>query len=193
MPSLHNVVNPHTRTGRGAYPSIWRGHVVNVTANDVWVRIPTLAADDLTAVNTIPGDLTPGERVVIAAVEGRVDNLVILAKEQPGVTPHLHLHTDIQYPGWAPATLQPPWAAGAGTGRYLGLRYRVDSRHLHLNGTITGGPGDITTLPHTPTYTHTFLAATNTGTTATITVTQGGTVTTGGTGTLHITGITPLD
>lgn len=192
MPNLHHLVTQPSRTGRGTNPSVWRGVVVNLTPNAVWVRAPTLADDDLTATNTIPGDLTPGDRVIIAAVEGRVDNLVVLAKENPSIPAHTHPEGNITYPGWADATLQTPWTPGTGT-YYNGLRYRVDSRFIHVNGTITGGtgPSTITELPVTLTHSSPLYALGSTGPVE-VTINQTGLIYTEAGGTLRVNGSAPL-
>lgn len=193
MPSLHNLVNPPDRTGRGSHPSIWRGVVVNITANSVWVRVPTLAQDDLTATNTVPGDIAPGDRVIIAAVEGRVENLVIVAKENPTVPNHVHLDTHIQYTGWGPLTLAANWTAGAEAGFYPGLRYRTDSRFLYIHGHVTGTvAGTITTLPVAPIFSSRLVAVTNTGARQPLLLTTTGALSSTVTGTLHLDVLAPL-
>lgn len=193
MPSLNNIINPPDRTGRGSHPSIWRGLVVNITAHAVWVRVPTLASDDLTAVNTVPGDLAPGDRVIIGAVEGRVDNLVVIAKENPEVPTHTHLDSQIQYPGWAVAALTAPWTAGAAP-HYPGLRYRIDARFLHLHGTIVGtGAGTVATLPITPAYPSRVLAMNTSNAVVALDLAATGVLTATAGGTIRVNGSAPLN
>lgn len=193
MTSLRHLVNPQDRTGRGAHPSVWRGHVVNITGQAVWVRVPTLAQDDLTATNTVPGDLAPGDRVIIAAVEGRVENLVVIAKENPSVPTHLHTDTDIQYPGWGPLTLAAGWTAGAEAGFHPGLRYRVDARFVHIHGHVVGtAAGTITTLPVAPTYASRLVAVTDTQEPRAVILSATGALTAAVTGTLHLNVSAPL-
>lgn len=194
MPSLNNIINPPDRTGRGSYPSIWRGLVVNITAHAVWVRVPTLASDDLTAVNTVPGDIAPGDRVIIGAVEGRVDNLVVIAKENPEVPAHTHLDTQIQYPGWTDATLTAPWVAGSTASYYPGLRYRTDSRFLYLHGTIAGGTtaSTVADLPVDLAYASPILALNSSNALVSMTINPSGLLYANAGGTLRVNATAPL-
>ena len=91
MPSLHTHLDTRSRSGRGAHPSLWLGTIVNITASAVWVRVPQLAQDDIQANSVIAGHLAPGDRVVVGLMEGRVDNIVVLAKQDPTIAPHHHL------------------------------------------------------------------------------------------------------
>lgn len=194
MPSLHTHLDQRSRTGRGSHPSLWLGVIVNITATAVWVRVPTLAQDDLAATNTIAGALAPGDRVVVGLMEGRVDNLVVLAKESPTVAAHIHPETDIQYPGWATAPLLAPWTAVTGTDYFPGLRYRVDSRNLYVNGCVTGGtgPSGVAWLPVTLAYASPMYALNSAGASVQLTIDKGGNVYTYQADSLRINAVVPL-
>lgn len=151
MPSLHTFLTPKNSTGRGAHPSLWRGTVAHATPTSVHVNIAGFP-EALLATTTLPQDLIPGERVIIGAVEGRIDHLVVLAAESPTIAAHTHPDTDVAYPGWEALTLTPAWAGATAPGAYAGLRYRTDARNVHIHGTITptadeAPAGTITTLP----------------------------------------------
>jgi len=76
--SLHRMITKHT-TGAGAVEALWRGTVVEITAGGAWVRIPRLTGDDpVGPLPTVP-EVAAGDRVIVAAVEGRTDDLLILA------------------------------------------------------------------------------------------------------------------
>lgn len=192
MPSLHTMVNPRSTTGRGARPSIWRGRVASVSASTVWVHVHGLSDDDLRATNTLPQDLVAGDRVIIAMIQGRVDALVILAKEVPTVPEHVHPDTDVAYPGWASAVLASGFTGGPDATTFQGLRYRTDARFLHLHGHVTGGAGLITTLPVAPPYTSQLVAFTEGGSAVPLVLGTDGALTTTAVGGLYITASAPL-
>lgn len=194
MPSIHTHLDSRSRTGRGAHPSLWLGVIVNITAASVWVRVPQLAQDDIQATNTIAGDLAPGDRVVVGLMEGRVDNIVVLAKEDPSIAAHVHLETDIRYPGWTTAPLLAPWTAVTGTDYFPGLRYRVDSRHIYVNGCITGGtgPSGVAWLPVTLAYASTLNALNSSGQAVQLTIDKSGNIYTYQADSLRINGSAPL-
>lgn len=193
MTSLHHHLDNRSRTGRGAHPSLWQGIIVNVTASAVWVRVPQLAQDDIAATNTIAGVLAPGDRVVVGLMEGRVDNLVVLAKEKPTVAAHVHAETDVQYPGWASAALTSPWAGVVTTDYFSGLRYRTDSRFLHINGHVSGGAAGsvVATLPVTIAYQQSVLVPNDTGGPVQLIVRKTGDVVASAVGPLLITAVVP--
>ena len=67
-------------SGRGAIPSIWRGEIVELyTDGTVAAVIPSLYGDQAIRMPCVVADMTPGARVLIAAIEGRRDDLVVLA------------------------------------------------------------------------------------------------------------------
>ena len=67
-------------SGRGAIPSIWRGEIVEVYADGrVAALIPSLYGDQAINMPCVVADMTPGARVLIAAIEGRRDDLIVLA------------------------------------------------------------------------------------------------------------------
>lgn len=193
MPSLHTHLDTRSRSGRGAHPSLWLGVIVNVTATTVWVRVPTLAQDDIAATNTIAGELLPGDRVVVGLMEGRVDNLVVLAKETPTVAAHIHAETDVRYPGWAALTLTNGWTPGPDAGTYQGLRYRVDSRNVQLHGQIAAGAtGEVATLPVTLAH-DSFVPAMNpSGTWRRLRVARSGLITAPIAETVYVNAVVPL-
>lgn len=193
MPSLHSLVNPPSHSGRNQYPAIVRGTVTGVSsAREVWVTVPTLGQDSLQAANTVPGDLAPGDAVILGLSEGRLDNIVVLTKEAPTIPAHTHPDGDVAYPGWAAASLASGFTAGAETGAFPGLRYRTDSRFLHVHGHIGGGPGLITALPVNPVYTSRFLGVLSDGSPAPLVLGTDGSLTTESVGTIHVTASAPL-
>lgn len=194
MPSLHQHFDQRSRTGRGSHPSLWLGVIVNITPSSVWVRVPQLAQDDIEATNVIAGDLAPGDRVVVGLMEGRVDNLVVLAKESPTVAAHVHLERDVQYPGWTVANLIAPWQPVTGTDYFPGLRYRVDSRNIYVNGCITGGtgPSGVAWLPVTLAYASPLNALNSAGQAVQLTIDKGGNVYTYQADSLRINAVAPL-
>jgi len=68
------------RTGRGVVEGIWRGRIVEQYA-DNWVSIvvPNLLNDQAVRAPCVVGGLTVGSLVLVAAVEGRIDDLVVIA------------------------------------------------------------------------------------------------------------------
>lgn len=193
MTSLHHQLDTRSRSGRGAHPSLWLGIIVNVTPSSVWVRVPQLAQDDIAATNTITSDLAPGDRVVVGLMEGRVDNLVVLAKEKPTVPAHVHAETDVRYPGWAAATLTATWAGVTPTDYFSGLRYRTDSRSLHISGHVSGGAAGsvVATLPVTIAYQQSVLVPNDTGAPVQLIVKKTGDVVASAVGPLLITAVVP--
>lgn len=192
MPSLHTMINPKPSSGRGARPSIWRGRVKVYSPGAVWVNVNGLADEDLRATNTLPQDLVAGDRVILAMIQGRVDSLVILAKEVPTVPTHVHPDEDVAYPGWGALTLASGFTPGTDATTFSGLRYRVDSRFIHLHGHITGGPGLITTLPALPAYTSQLVGFTEGGSAVPLILGQDGGLTTTSVGGVYITASAPL-
>lgn len=193
MPSLHTHLDTRSRSGRGAHPSLWLGTIVNITASAVWVRVPQLAQDDIQANSVIAGDLAPGDRVVVGLMEGRVDNIVVLAKQDPTIAPHVHLEADVRYPGWGTLELVNGWTPGPDASTYQGLRYRVDSRHVHLHGQIAAGAtGLVATLPVTPAY-DSFVPAMNvSGTWRRLRVARSGAITAAIAETVYVNTSVPL-
>lgn len=196
MPGLHEQLNPPRRSGRGLHPSVWRGVIVNVTESSIWVRIPTLSQDDIPATNTIPGDVRTGDRVVVAAVEGRIENLVILAKETPTLPEHKHADSDIAYPGWDVLPLSNGWGPTGSTVYFSGLRYRTDSRFVHLNGHINGGASGsvVSTLPTAarPIYRSSCAIVNDSGAATQLVVAENGAIYAGAVGPLRISVSVPL-
>ena len=70
---------PQSSSGRGAIPSIWRGQVIETyTDGTVAAVVPSLYGDQAVRMPTVVAGLTPGARVLVAAIEGRRDDLVVL-------------------------------------------------------------------------------------------------------------------
>lgn len=71
---------PKSTSGRGAIPSIWRGSIVETYADGtVSALIPSLYADQATRMPCVVADMHPGDRVLIAAIEGRRGDWVVIA------------------------------------------------------------------------------------------------------------------
>ena len=69
-----------TPSGRGAVPSIWRGQLVEVYADGtVAAVVPSLYGDQALSMPCVVAGLVVGDRVLIAAIEGRADDLVVIA------------------------------------------------------------------------------------------------------------------
>ena len=67
-------------SGRGAVPSIWRGTIVETyTDHTVAALVPSLYGDQAVPMPCVVAGLVPGDRVLIAAVEGRSDDLIVIA------------------------------------------------------------------------------------------------------------------
>jgi hypothetical protein len=71
---------PVSTSGRGAIPSIWRGSIVETYGDGtVAALVPSLYGDQAVRMPCVVADMTPGARVLVAAIEGRRDDLVVLA------------------------------------------------------------------------------------------------------------------
>lgn len=193
MPSLGHLINaPIAGTRNSTYPALWYGLITAASPTSVQVSVPALADEPLPAVNTLPNRLSPGQRVIIGLMEGKIDNLLVLALMDPTVPTHTHTAEDITPARWVAATLTAPWSAPAtGTG-YRGLRHRADGDRAWFNGTITGGPGTITTTEYRPTYSTTLTAYTTDSTPTAVTLTTDGALITNARGTLTINSVAPL-
>lgn len=67
-------------SGRGAIPSIWRGSVAEIyTDGTVAALVPSLYGDQAVRMPCVVAALAVGDRVLIAAIEGRRDDLIVLA------------------------------------------------------------------------------------------------------------------
>lgn len=67
-------------SGRAAIPSIWRGTIVEVyDANRVAAVVPSLYGTEAVRMPCVVAGLAVDDRVLIAAIEGRRDDLVVLA------------------------------------------------------------------------------------------------------------------
>jgi len=71
---------PAPSSGRGAIPSIWRGTIVEVYADGrVAAVVPSLYGDQAINMPCVVAGLDAGDRVLLAAIEGRRDDLVVIA------------------------------------------------------------------------------------------------------------------
>jgi hypothetical protein len=67
-------------SGRGVIPSVWRGAIVEVYADQtVAALVPSLYDDQAMTMPCVVAGLVPGDRVLIVAIEGRRDDLVVIA------------------------------------------------------------------------------------------------------------------
>ncbi len=81
MTSILGVVKPAgPRAPVDAIPTLWRGTVKDVHTNGlVWVHVPRLAGE--TPIGPMPtavAGLTPGASVIVAAIEGSRNDLMVL-------------------------------------------------------------------------------------------------------------------
>ena len=67
-------------SGRGAIPSIWRGVIAETYADGtIAALVPSLYGDQAMRMPCVVADPAVGDRVLIAAIEGRRDDLVVIA------------------------------------------------------------------------------------------------------------------
>lgn len=67
-------------SGRGAVPSIWRGVIVETyTDQTVAALIPSLYGDQAHRMPCVVAGLVKGDRCLIAAIEGRQGDWVVIA------------------------------------------------------------------------------------------------------------------
>lgn len=167
MPNLGSILGaPIAGTRNSTYPALWYGIITTSTPTTVQVSVPALADEPLLAVNTLPNNLTPGDRVIVGLMEGRIDNLLILALMTPTVPHHTHTPEDITAPQWrtVPGTttlryqVTGGWVNLHGTLPTTGVRVPVTpARASVLTGHTTTGPGTVT-LTTDGTLTHTAAA-----------------------------------
>jgi len=81
MSGLSSLRTPgKVATGRGVIPSIWRGSIVEAYDDGtVAALVPNLLGDQAVRMPCVVADPAPGDAVLIAAVEGRVDDLIVIA------------------------------------------------------------------------------------------------------------------
>lgn len=82
MSAISDAVKGTTRSasGQGAIPALWRGTVSEVRGTSIWCTVPHLAGPhQLGPMPTAVPGLAVGARVIIAAIEGRKDDLMVLA------------------------------------------------------------------------------------------------------------------
>jgi len=113
---------PSSTTGRGALPSLWRGSIVEIYGDGtVAAVIPALLADDAVRMPSYVDGLIPGEQVVIAAVEGRVGDFIVVGAYDMVLKPYV----DEQIAG------------------------RAVTGHTHAYNTLTGIPTTFVPSAHT--------------------------------------------
>ena len=67
-------------SGRQAIPSIWRGTIVEIYADGrVSAVVPSLFEDQAINMPCVVAGLVIGDRVLVAAIEGRADDLIVIA------------------------------------------------------------------------------------------------------------------
>lgn len=81
MGAFAQAVQPKkSSSGRGAIPSIWRGSLVEIyDEHFVAAVVPSLYGDEAVRVPCVVAGLAVGDRVLVAAIEGRRDDLVVIA------------------------------------------------------------------------------------------------------------------
>ena len=80
--ALAQAMNTKARqpSGRGAIPSIWRGEIVEMYGDGrVAAVVPSLYGDQAVSMPCVVAGLAVSDRVLIAAIEGRRDDLVVIA------------------------------------------------------------------------------------------------------------------
>jgi hypothetical protein len=71
---------PVSTSGRGAIPAIWRGSIVELYSDGtVSALVPSLLGDQAVRMPCVVAGMTVDARVLIAAIEGRRDDLVVIA------------------------------------------------------------------------------------------------------------------
>jgi hypothetical protein len=71
---------PVASSGRGAIPSIWRGNIVEVYSDQtVAALVPSLYGDQAHRMPCVVAGLVVGDRCLVAAIEGRADDLIVIA------------------------------------------------------------------------------------------------------------------
>lgn len=84
MSAIYEAVSGRDRRqasgGQNAVPALWRGTVAYVRAEGVFCTVPHLAGVHPLGPmpSAVPG-LVEGARVIVAAIEGRRDDLMVLA------------------------------------------------------------------------------------------------------------------
>jgi hypothetical protein len=67
-------------SGRAAIPSVWRGKIVELyTDRTVAALVPSLYGDQAMRMPCVVAGLAAGDRVLVVAVEGRADDLIVIA------------------------------------------------------------------------------------------------------------------
>jgi len=147
-------------------PALWRGEVVEVLATGlVWVMIPRMAGTDpVGPINATPPGLVPGDRVIVGAVGGDVNDLFVLSRAaapaegppawedvtgKPSVFPpaaHTHDWGDVT---GTPATY-PPSAHSHVVADVVDFPATMPpSAHTHPWEQVTGKPTTFPAAPHT--------------------------------------------
>lgn len=78
--ALQAPASRRTSTGRGAIPSVWRGTIAETyDRGTVAVTVPNLLGDQAVRVPCVVAGLVPGDPVLLVAIEGRIDDLVVIS------------------------------------------------------------------------------------------------------------------
>jgi hypothetical protein len=81
MGGLDKLINTPQKSpsGRGLIPSLWRGVVQEAYSdNTVSVTVPSLLGDQAVRVPCVVAGTGPGSRVLVAAIEGRTSDLMVV-------------------------------------------------------------------------------------------------------------------
>lgn len=82
MSAIYDAVSgnsPRRAGGQDTVPALWRGTVVEVTGAGFWCTVPHLAGvHPLGPMPSAVQGVQVGSRVIVAAIEGRKDDLLIL-------------------------------------------------------------------------------------------------------------------
>lgn len=67
--------------GRAAIPSLWRGEILeSYSDGTVSALVPSLLGPEAVRIPSAVPDLAPRDRVVIGAIEGRTEDLVVIIR-----------------------------------------------------------------------------------------------------------------
>lgn len=85
MSAIREALNASNKrpsgAGRASIPSLWRGEIVEAYSDGtVSALVPSLLGPETVRMPSAIADLTPGDRVVIGAIEGRTEDLVVIIR-----------------------------------------------------------------------------------------------------------------
>jgi len=149
MSGLSTLRTPgNAATGRGVVPSIWRGTVVE-TYDDgaVAVLIPGLFGDQAMRSPCLLSVPMPGDLVIVAAVEGRSTDLVVIGTAAEADSGALELslkaYTDDRVATRAPLSHRHPWADLDSVPASF-----PPSAHTHAYSSLSGIPATFAPAAH---------------------------------------------